>query len=110
MTTSYDGTMQVARLFRFNEIATLASGLVLVASYLWMKLKVPDYRFAHLNSPGPLLGLVEAYRQSPRPEAEKTWVSGVFRAALAVFLFCAVISFAAGFVAAVRGPAKLIEF
>jgi hypothetical protein len=102
--------MQVARLFHFNEIATLASGLVLVASYAWMKLKVPDYRFANLNSPRPLLGLVEAYRQSPRPEAEKTWVSGVFRAALAVFLFCAVISFAAGFVAALRGPSKLIQF
>jgi hypothetical protein len=102
--------MHVSRLFEFNEIATLASGLVLVASYLWMKLKVPDYRLAHLNSPGPLLGLVEAYRQSPRPEAEKAWVSRVFRAALAVFLFCAVISFAAGFVAAVRGPSKLIHF
>ena len=102
--------MQLARLFHFNEIATLASGLVLVASYAWMRLKVPDYRFAHLNSPRPLLGLVEAYRQSPRPEAEKNWVSGVFRAALAVFLFSAVISFAAGFVAAVRGPSKLIQF
>ena len=63
--------MQVARLFEFNEIATLASGLVLVASYLWMKWKVPDYRFAHLNSPRPMLGLVEAYRQSPRPEGGK---------------------------------------
>jgi hypothetical protein len=102
--------MQVARLFKFNEIATLASGVVLVASYLWMKLKVPDYRLAHLNSPQPLLGLVDAYRQSARPEAEKSWVSGVFRAALAVFLFCGVISFAAGFVAAVRGPSKLVQF
>jgi hypothetical protein len=102
--------MQLSRLFRFNEIATLASGLMLVASYAWMKLKVPDYRFAHLRSPAPLLGLVEAYRQSTRSEAEKIWVSGVFRAALAVFLICAVISFAAGFVAAVRGPSKLIQF
>jgi hypothetical protein len=102
--------MHLPRLFEFNEIATLASGVVLVASYAWMKLKVPNYRLAHLNSPGPLLGLVEAYRQSPRPEAEKTWVSRVFRAALAVFLFCAVISFAAGFAAAVRGPSKFIPF
>ena len=102
--------MQVARLFYFNEIATLASGVVLVSSYLWMKWKAPDYRLAHLNSPAPLLGLVDAYRQSPRPEAEKAWVSRVFRAALAVFLFCAVISFAAGFVAAVRGPSKPIQF
>jgi hypothetical protein len=102
--------MHVPRLFQFNEIATLASGLVVVLSYGWMKLKVPDYRFAHLKSPAPLLGLVDAYRQSPRPEAEKAWVSRVFRAALAVFLFCAVVSFAAGFVAAVRGPAKLLQF
>jgi hypothetical protein len=93
--------MHVPRLFQFNEIATLASGLVVVLSYGWMKLKVPDYRFAHLKSPAP---------QSPRPEAEKAWVSRVFRAALAVFLFCAVVSFAAGFVAAVRGPAKLLQF
>ncbi len=100
--------MPLPRLFEFNEIATLASGLVLVASYGWMKLKVPNYRLAHLNSPKPLLGLVEAYRQSPRPETEKAWVSRVFQAALTVFLFCAVISFAAGFIAAVRGPAKLI--
>jgi hypothetical protein len=75
-----------------------------------MKWKAPDYRLDHLNSPAPLLGLVDAYRQSPRPEAEKAWVSRVFRAALAVFLFCAVISFAAGFVAAVRGPSKLVQF
>lgn len=102
--------MHLPRLFEFNEIATLASGVVLAASYGWMKLKVPEYRFAHLKSPKPLLGLVDAYRHSPRPEAEKAWVARVFRAALAVFLFCAVISFAAGFVAAVRGPSKLIQF
>ncbi len=102
--------MHLPRLFEFNEIATLASGLVVVASYGWMKLKVPSYRLAHLNSPAPILGLVNAYQQSPRPEAEKVWVSRVFRAALAVFLFCAVISFAAGFVAAVRGPSRLIQF
>jgi hypothetical protein len=102
--------MHVPRLFEFNDIATLASGLVVVLSYGWMKWKVPNYRFAHLKSPAPLLGLVDAYQQSSRPEAEKAWVTRVFRAALAVFLFCAVISFAAGFVAAVRGPSKLIEF
>jgi hypothetical protein len=102
--------MLAARLFEWNEILTLASGLVVVASYVWMKLHVPSYRLAHLNSPGPLLGLVQAYRQSPRPEAEKSFVATVFQAALVVFLLCAVISFAAGFVAAVRGPAKLIQF
>ncbi len=102
--------MHLPQLFELNEIATLMSGLVLVASYGWMKLKVPNYRLAHLNSPGPLLGLVEAYRQSPRPETEKAWVSRVFGAALAVFLFCAVISFATGFAAGVRGPSKLLQF
>jgi hypothetical protein len=102
--------MQAARLFEFNEILTLASGLVVLVSYLWMKLKVPNYRLAHLNSPGPLLGLVQAYKQSPRPEAEKSCVATLFQAALVIFLFCALISFAAGFVAAVRGPAKLIQF
>jgi hypothetical protein len=102
--------MHLPRLFEFNEIATLASGLVVMATYSWMKWKVPDYRFAHLDSPAPLLGLVDAYRQSPRSEAEKAWISRTFRAASAVFLFCAVVSFAAGFVAAVRGPAKLIQF
>ncbi len=102
--------MQAARLFEFNEILTLASGLVVLASYLWMKSKVPNYRFAHLNSPRPLLGLVDAYKQSPRPDAEKSWVTTAFQTALVIFLICAVISFAAGFAAAVRGPAKLIQF
>jgi hypothetical protein len=102
--------MHLPRLFECNEIATLASGVVVAATYGWMKWKVPGYRLAHLNSPAPLLGLVDAYRQSPRPEAEKAWVSRAFRAALAVFLFCAIVSFAAGFVAAVRGPSKLIQF
>jgi hypothetical protein len=102
--------MHLPRLFELNEIATLASGLMVVLSYGWMKWKVPDYRLVHLKSPAPLLGLVDAYLHSPRPEAEKAWVSRVFRAALAVFLFCALISFAAGFVAAVRGPSKPIQF
>jgi hypothetical protein len=98
--------MHPSRLFEFNEIATLVSGLVMALSYGWMKWKVPDYRLAHLRSPAPLWGLLSAYRQSPRSESEKVWVSRLFRAALTVFLFCAVISFAAGFVAAVRGPSK----
>jgi len=102
--------MYTAGLFELNEILTLASGALLFLSYLWMKLKVPDYRLAHLNSPGALLGIVHAYRQSVRPEAEKAWVSGIFRGALTVFLITAVISFAAGFVAAVRGPSKPIHF
>jgi hypothetical protein len=96
--------MQAARLFEFNEILTLASGVLVAASYLWMKLKVPNYRLAHLNSPRPLLGLVEAYKQSPRPDTEKSFVATIFQTALVIFLFCALISFAAGFVAAVRGP------
>ena len=104
--------MHVSRLFEFNEIATLASGLVLVASYLWMKLKVPDYRLAHLNSPGPLLGLVEAYRQSQRPEAEKDLGCSILPGSPGrISLSCAIISFAVGFVAAIRGPSvKLIQF
>jgi hypothetical protein len=96
--------MQAVRLFHINEILTLVSGVIVVASYLWMKSHVPGYRLEHLNSPGPLLGLVKAYQQSPRPVGEKSWVVNIFQAALTVFLLCAVISFAAGFVAAVRGP------
>jgi hypothetical protein len=99
--------MLAAKLFEANEIITLASGLAVFAAYLWMKLKVPDYRPAHFNSPLPLLGLVQAYRESARPEPEKTFVSKVFEVALAVFLLCAVISFVAGFKAAVRGPSSL---
>jgi len=98
--------MQAPRLFEFNELLTLASGLVVLASYLWMKSKVPNYRFAHLNSPRPLLDLVQAYKESPRPAPEKSWVAAVFQTALVIFLACAVISFAVGFVAAVRGPAR----
>jgi hypothetical protein len=98
--------MLAAKLFEANEIMTLASGILVFASYLWMKLKVPDYRLAHFNSPLPLLGLVQAYRESTRPDAEKAWVSKVFEIALVVFLFCAAISFWAGFRAAVRGPAR----
>jgi hypothetical protein len=102
--------MFAARLFQINEIVTLASGVAVVASYLWMKRHVPAYRPAHLNSPGPLLGLVQAYRESERPETEKSRVVTIFQAALTIFLICAVISFAAGFVAALRGPAKLAHF
>ncbi len=100
--------MHAAKLFQLNEILTLASGLVLMACYLWMKLKVPGYRLEHLNSPAPLLGLVQAYRQSQRPKTETSCVATVFRIALAVFLVSAVVSFAVGFQAAVRGPAKLL--
>jgi hypothetical protein len=100
--------MPSAKLFEVNEVLTLASGLVLVLSYLWMKLKVPGYRLEHLRSPAPLLGLVAAYGSSGRPEAEKFWVTTIFRAAMVVFLGTAVISFAAGFVAAVRGPGKML--
>ena len=102
--------MLAAKLFELNEIVTLASGISVVAAYCWMKWRVPNYRLAHLKSPGPLLGLVHAYRQSPATDAEKTWVAAIFRAALAVFIVSAVISFAAGFVAAVRGPSKVIQF
>jgi len=99
--------MLAAKLFELNEVVTLASGICVVASYCRMKWKVPDYKLAHLKSPGPLLGLVQAYRQSPAAaNTEKTWVSRIFRAALAVFLVSAVISFGAGFAAAVRGPAN----
>ena len=100
--------MQVAKLFEVNEILVLVSGLILVASWIWMKRKVPTYRLEHLTSPGPLLGLAQAYRQSARRETEKLWVTAAFRVALAVFLVSAIMSFAAGFVAAVRGPAKLL--
>lgn len=99
--------MQAAKLFEVNEILTLASGLILAVSWIWMKRKVPTYRLEHLNSPGPLLGLVEAYRQSARSETEKSWVTLAFRIALTIFLFGAITSFAVGFVAAVRGPARL---
>jgi len=92
------------KLFEANEILTMASGVLAAASWLWMKWKVPEYRLVHLRSPGPLLGIVDAYRASPRPETEKTWVSTLFRLSLTLFLFCAIVSFAAGFVAAVRGP------
>ncbi len=93
-------------LFEVNEILTMASGIVAAASWLWMKIKVPEYRLAHLRSPGPFLGIVQAYRDSERPKLEKTWVSNLFQAALTIFLVCAVISFIAGFKAAVRGPAS----
>jgi hypothetical protein len=96
--------MLAAKLFALNEILTFTSGLLAAASWLWMKWKVPEYRLAHLRSPGPLLGIVEAYQASARPVAEKAWVCAVFRLAVTVFLFCAIVSFAAGFVAAVRGP------
>jgi hypothetical protein len=102
--------MRAARLFELNEIATLVSGVSLVASYLWMKWKIPSYKLAHLRSPGPMLGLVQAYRQSPRPEREKHWITTAFQVALIVFLVSAVISFGAGFIAAVRGPEKLLQF
>jgi len=102
--------MQGSKLFELNEIVTLASGISVVASYCWMRWRVPDYKVAHLKSPGPLLGLVHAYRQSLVGDAEKAGVSAIFRIALAVFLVSAVISFGAGFVAAVRGPTKLIQF
>jgi uncharacterized membrane protein HdeD (DUF308 family) len=98
------------KLFAFNEIVTLMSGVVAAASYLWMKRHAPDYKLAHLNSPGPILGLVEAYRQSARPEAEKSRVVTIFHTALVVFLVCGVISFVAGFIAALRGPTKMIHF
>ena len=102
--------MQTAKLFDINEIVTLASGISAAASYCWMKWRVPDYKLAHLKSPGPFLGLVAAYRRSPAADTEKIWVPAIFRVALAVFIVSAVISFAAGFVAAIRGPAKLIQF
>jgi ABC-type spermidine/putrescine transport system permease subunit I len=96
--------MSPAQIFECNEVLTLASGIVAAATYLWMKWRVPEYRTVHLNSLGPLLGIVEAYRNSGRPSTEKSAISATFRVALSVFLVCAVISFAAGFVAAVRGP------
>ena len=43
----------------------------------------------------------------PRPSTEKSCVTTLFRIALVVFLVSAIVSFAAGFQAAVRGPAKL---
>ena len=102
--------MLAAKLFELNEIVTLASGISAAVSYGWMKWKVPGYKIAHLRSPEPFLGLVDAYRQSTVAETEKAWVSTVFRAALLVFLVSAIISFTAGFLAAIRGPAKPIQF